>query len=384
MASKETYQLAWAQFGSFTTEFKEADALSLVGALQNEGNSRDSIVKALRLAGLAQASRSTGRMICLHCFEARAANISFAQTHLVSSCKKCPKEIRDRILPNVIDFKGQSLSQHKRKALASSVSEESSTISGALRSVGETDSFHPKRLPSGSIAHMMDRQLTDTQVAEIDRALASWLYVRGLPFNLLADKSLQQDVLSKLNSTYASRSSITPWTLRYQFLQEEYFQLNTRVQQTLRCAQNVCLISDGWSGLQKKHMLNVILATPLPFLVTNIYTSDSKVDGDYQAEKLAEVIKNVPSGVKVTALCTDNCSTNKKSWRELRKRFPGLLTYGCVCHVLQLLGNDISKMPDFAETLKKANRIVTSFRIHLRDWPLCENFNSISTPKNQA
>ena len=113
-------------------------------------------------------------------------------------------------------------------------------------------------------------------------------------------------------------------------------------------------------------MPNVILATPLPFLVTNLYTSYSKVDGDYQAEKLAEVIKNVPSGVKVTALCTDNCSTNKKSWRELRKRFPGSLTYGCVCHVLQLLGNDISKMPDFAETLKKANRIVTYFRIHLR------------------
>ena len=42
------------------------------------------------------------------------------------------------------------------------------------------------------------------------------------------------------------------------------------------------MLSDGWSGHQKTHILNVLVATPRPFFLNNISTKADRVTGEYQ------------------------------------------------------------------------------------------------------
>jgi hypothetical protein len=62
----------------------------------------------------------------------------------------------------------------------------------------------------------------------------------------------------------------------------------------------------------------------------------------------------------------------RKTWTLLRQSLPGLLTYGCACHVLQLLGNDISRHPTLSTPLEHARLIAAHYRTHLRRSGLAE------------
>ena len=78
------------------------------------------------------------------------------------------------------------------------------------------------------------------------------------------------------------------------------------------------------------------------------------------------VFGQIVKGTTVRAVCTDNASVMRKTWQILRSRIPGIVTYGCACHVLQLLGSDASKLPEVNETISHATMISTNFRTHLR------------------
>ena len=76
-----------------------------------------------------------------------------------------------------------------------------------------------------------------------------------------------------LNCTYAARSRLTPWRLRNTLLNECYDVLCDRVEDVLTKCKILTLVSDGWSSVQKKHVLNILLCTPIPFFIRDIYTS---------------------------------------------------------------------------------------------------------------
>eukprot|EP01047_Picozoa_sp_COSAG01_P026494 COSAG01_NODE_1709_length_9424_cov_50.603968_7_plen_334_part_00 len=128
------------------------------------------------------------------------------------------------------------------------------------------------------------------------------------------------------------------------------------------------LVSDGWSGVQKKHVLNILLCTPIPFFIRDIYTGEASVDGTYQFEQFSKVIEERNRDVNgfwfVRALCTDNASVMKKTWRLLRGKFPGLLTLGCAPHALNLHAQKLMRLPRFKSLILSVNIIVTWFRNH--------------------
>ena len=70
----------------------------------------------------------------------------------------------------------------------------------------------------------------------------------------------------------------------------------------------VALISDGWSGVQKKHVINLLLTTPEPILLKNVDTGEESVTGEYQDELFGSVIEEYGGIEKVPAVVTDNAS----------------------------------------------------------------------------
>ena len=49
--------------------------------------------------------------------------------------------------------------------------------------------------------------------------------------------------------------------------------------------------TDGWSGTQKRHFLNIFLATPIPFYIMNVNTKEAKCDAAFQTEKFLDICK---------------------------------------------------------------------------------------------
>ena len=147
---------------------------------------------------------------------------------------------------------------------------------------------------------------------------------------------------------------------------DEYEAVSGEAAEKITAALFVCLVSDGWSGVQKRHVLNLILTTPEPVFLGNVETKEASVDGKFQAELFTNTIMANGGPAKVPAICTDNASVMRKTWRLLREKFHGLFTYGCAPHAFNLHAKDICAMPQFAKLNDNTNTIVTWFNKHLQ------------------
>jgi hypothetical protein len=67
----------------------------------------------------------------------------------------------------------------------------------------------------------------------------------------------------------------------------------------------------------------------------------------------------------IKALCTDNASVMRKTWRLLRAKFPGLLTYGCAAHAFNLHAKDICALSEFSSIVAQVNSVAVYFSHNL-------------------
>ena len=216
------------------------------------------------------------------------------------------------------------------------------------------------------IRRHLDRQLSTKEVLTIDESLARFCYSEALPFSAFQNSEFRS-ALGKLNQSWAAQTRLSDWTLRHEFLDNCYDAVSGEVAEKVTTALFVCLISDGWSGVQKKHILNILLSTPAaPYYLDAIHTKEDAVDGEYQAALFANIIRENGGMDKVGAICTDNASVMRKTWRLLRAEFNGLFTYGCAPHAFNLHAKDICALPEFAALLANTKTITNWFSSHLQ------------------
>jgi hypothetical protein len=205
--------------------------------------------------------------------------------------------------------------------------------------------------------------MSTNQSAIVDSRLAAWIFNRGLPLSIIDDGELQ-DIITLANPTYSNQTKLSTRTLGTHFLPTQHSQVEAKVMDRLQKAEARCILMDGWTGIQRRHALNLLVATPTPYFLTNIYTGSNECNAQYQFKLIKEHALNL--SLPMHAICSDFASVMTATWRLLREYQPGILTYGCACHALQLLGRDVLKEPSFAKATTDAITIVTYFRRHLR------------------
>ena len=97
------------------------------------------------------------------------------------------------------------------------------------------------------------RVLTTEEINKVDCRLARFCYSEGLPFKALANANLR-DAIGFMNPSWLEGTRLSDWTLRHHFLDDEYERVSGEVADKIGAALFVCLISDGWSGVQKHHV----------------------------------------------------------------------------------------------------------------------------------
>jgi hypothetical protein len=186
--------------------------------------------------------------------------------------------------------------------------------------------------------------------------------------------------LRKLNPLYGDfydddgqvtrgENTLTFWNMRHKHLDNADAYVFGAVKKMSENAAGRTLITDGWDGPQKRHLLNAMVTTPIPVFVGNIYTGEMSVTAVFQSKKLLPIINEWD----VEALCSDNASVMRKTWRILRlivrltraragKGGRWFITYGCSTHSINLWQKDFLKLPMFVKVVKAANTIAKFFR----------------------
>jgi hypothetical protein len=123
------------------------------------------------------------------------------------------------------------------------------------------------------------------------------------------------------------------------------------------CEQGgVTLTSDGVTSLQKKPLINVVeVSGGVAVFVKVIDASGHIKDGKYIAGKIVECIMSKPDPRAVVAVCMDNAT--RSAWPLIEQQCPWLVCIPCTAHVLDLLLEDICKLPFCKEIVTQANKL---------------------------
>jgi hypothetical protein len=224
------------------------------------------------------------KAICLFCAKEMVVNLSKMQLHISSKCSPDHLQKAEFSTDMAGSKTASALLGKRANAELQSVRDEHEQASGkAPRSGQSSASGASSRAPcstcgckcggSGIDKHF-DRELADNEIKSIDQALARFCYAEGLGFAVLMSEYLHK-ALAKLYASWAAKTKLSDWNLRHRFLTKEAETVAERVAAAIAAAFVLTLISDGWCGVQKEHQLNIMLATPKPFFIENVFTKVS-------------------------------------------------------------------------------------------------------------
>jgi len=249
--------------------------------------------------------------VCVLCARVAACNATDWLVHIASKCvvdhpDKAAASLGADNLKTTANTMG-TVKLESLKGLASETKAELATKHRLPSASGSASQAHLPGAAAPSIRQHLDRELPDEEVQLIDEMLARFCFGEGLPFRVLSS-SLLLKALTKLNASWAKKTKLTPWTIRHSFLNNESDSIDARVQAAIVGAYALTLLSDGWSGHQKQHLLNVLITTPRPFFLFNIHTYAARVTGEYQVCALRGAVssrgaRSTPNAYYPTAFC---------------------------------------------------------------------------------
>ena len=207
--------------------------------------------------------------------------------------------------------------------------------------------------------------VTPTEKSKIDLMCAQMIFELNLPFKVV-ESDVFRDYSATLNSAYRPPSAKT---LSTTLLDRVYNERNKELEAFLAGAENLTIVSDGWSNIRRDHIVNYVIVRQKPnFTSTSYFYRSTCTNGTQQTAKnvfldLKKVIEEI-GDKKICAVVTDNCSVMQKVWELIEKYFPHISANGCAPHVLNLLIKDIFSIRDNMYTLSVAKDISKFVRNH--------------------
>lgn len=300
----------------------------------------------------------------------------------IGTCKFCGETVqwrRNKIINHVLNScpSAPQLNQQACKRLktgaTSMLSINASNNNSDITSTFSSQSNSTSRVSS------MERWIdtcNSTMKDDLDSAIAKFFYRTAIPFNV-ADCQEWKDIWSLARPAYQPPKSKV---LRTTLLKKEYFKMKMNVQEIVKEAHSVSIVSDGWSNIRNEHLVNFILIIPNQ---KPLFYGYIDCDGESQtsvqiASDLIKVIEEIRVE-KVSSVVTDNAVTMQGAWDIIEKKYPHIFCNGCAAHVLNLVIQDICTMDGSEDIINKA--ILVSKFIKYRN-ALCVAFRKAQ--KNQA
>lgn len=198
-----------------------------------------------------------------------------------------------------------------------------------------------------------------------DAALARMCYACGLSFNLFRYPLFKEAIAAVVA---AGKGYLPPSSesVRDRLLKAEVEKVDKDLE-GLRVEYSVygCTIcSDGWSSVTRRPLLNVLAVAPKGSeFLCSIDTTGKTKSGEYIGRVLCDAIDKVGHG-KVVQVVTDNASNCKLAGEHVSEKYPDIYWTPCAAHCLDLLLEDIGKLPWAKNPLLEAKKVVLFFNRH--------------------
>lgn len=275
-------------------------------------------------------------------------------SHKRKSCKTAPREHKDffaGLLCKTVEVVevsqvaplGRTRSQNKSKEAPSSSSQERSTSKLSV------DKYVDK-------INMKDAEI-------LDSLFSDFMYRCGIPFTV-ADSQTLKSFVTRLKPAYQLPTS---FRLRTTLLDKKYLLLKGKSNEYLSDAKDFVLISDGWSNIQKQHLVNFIVQVPgkKPFFHKCLNTSAIEMNADNVTKMIVETATEI--GIdKWAGLITDTAPVMQKVWKLVEKDHPLVFANGCGAHVVNLIIKRICLSPGPEALLQKCGKVIKFINNHTR------------------
>ncbi|CAB4493572.1 unnamed protein product [Rhizophagus irregularis] len=158
-----------------------------------------------------------------------------------------------------------------------------------------------------SINNFVDR-ISSAEQDECELLFAQAVYQCGL-FLSLSELEPIKILFQKLRPCFKlpSRKALST-TL----LDDVYDNTKNEMNELINSANNICLISDGWSNMMQEHWTNYIITTPRPVFFSAHQTGEIKQTGENIVADIDNIISQIDHS-KLAAIITDNASSMKKA-----------------------------------------------------------------------
>ncbi|KAK8951550.1 hypothetical protein KSP39_PZI003122 [Platanthera zijinensis] len=114
------------------------------------------------------------------------------------------------------------------------------------------------------------------------------------------------------------------------------------------------IMADGWTDRKQRTLINFLVNSPKgTFFLESVDASNYSKTGEKLFELLDRVVERVGEA-NVVQVVTDSASNNVLAGKLLEAKRPNLYWTPCAAHCIDLMLEDIGKMPNISRTLKRA------------------------------
>lgn len=224
-----------------------------------------------------------------------------------------------------------------------------------------------------NIREAVDKEAT----ARVHQYIARFWYQAGLSFNLVKLKSFQ-DMLEAVGAYGRHLKAPSYHAIRVPLLKKELElteqMLKTNIEEwtTYGCS----IMSDGWTDRRQRTIINILVNSPSgTVFLKSIDGSNFVKTGQKLFELLDAMVEKV--GVKnVVQVVTDNGSNYVAAGKLLMDKHPNLYWTPCAAHCIDLMLEDIGKLPEIKKTIRRGVSLVGFIYNHTSTLSLLRRFTN--------
>ncbi|CAM8978732.1 unnamed protein product [Rhodiola kirilowii] len=247
----------------------------------------------------------------------------------------------------------------KRQKTQTQGGQSSQTSKKGMKNIGPMDMFVK---PNSQSKKNFAKQATINELArkelreQVAQDLAAWFYEAGIPFHAAKYPSFKK-ALDKVGQFGIGLKPPSAYELRVPLLRKKKKQIQDILAgHEEEWAQVGCtLMSDGWrDSVVNKEIINFLVHSPKgPVFLESIDVSDKTKDAQQIFKFLDSMVERVGEE-NVIQVVSDNASNYVAAGKLLEKRRKHLFWTPCAAHCIDLMLEDIGKIPRIKGAIKNA------------------------------
>ncbi|CAA0833259.1 hAT transposon superfamily [Striga hermonthica] len=334
----------------------------------------------------------TNTAVCNYCAKIMNGGITRAKNHLmgrkgdVAACKKCPTEVREELWAYVKEKENTGPGDSKYVSLDDS--DDDTSLPPSRKNVAELkglmDLFCRKpetaigkrkkeKLKQVSIREACDKEAT----ARVHELIARFWYHGNLSFNLVKHPCLGT-MVAGIGSFGPHLQTPSPHEMRVPLLNNEVdYTKNLMSHHGAEWKRIGCSVMfDAWTDSKQRCIVNFLVNSQAG---TMFVKSMDASDFDKTGQKLFELLDSPVQEIgeeNVVQVITDNGSNYVDAGKLLEDNRPHLYWTPCAAHCIDLMLEDIGKLPLIRKTIKSGIFLVGFIYAHSSTLSLLRHFTN--------